>query len=117
MTDNPDDTSGGTWNGTRAPDFAGAWQGKLGDGGFELVLQQAGVRVTGQVNLNSARFDLKEGIVYGNTLRFKIVRAGRTFGVVTEEVVGTGELVMDADGKSFTGTVLGAATSGTLVGR
>jgi len=34
------------------------------------------------------------------------------------EYVGTGELVMDTGGNSFTGNVLGAATSGgTFIGR
>lgn len=86
---------------------------------MELILQQASNQVTGRVKINSADAGIiREGTVVGNTLRFKIVRVGGTFGVLAEEFVGTGELVMDAGGTSFTGNVLGTATSGgTLVGR
>ena len=102
----------------RPLNFAGAWQGKLGDGALELILQQAGNQVTGQVKVNSAVIGvIREGTVVANTLRFKIVRGGRTFGVRTDEFVGTGELVLDEGGQSFTGTVLGAVTSGTLLSR
>jgi hypothetical protein len=118
---NPDDTSGGTLKGTRAPNFAGAWQGKFGDGALQLILQQIGDQVTGQVKVNSADLGvLRESTLAGNTLRFKIVRAGRPLGNganLPDEYVGTGELVMDRGGKSFKGTVLGAATSANLVGR
>jgi len=120
MTDNPDDTSGGTWNGTRQHSFAGAWQGKFGDGALQLILQQAGSEVTGQLNVNSAQFGIKGGKVVGNTLRFNVVRPGRPLGNganLPDEYVGTGELVMDRGGKSFKGKVLGAATSANLVGR
>ena len=119
-TRNPDDTSGGTLKGTRAPNFAGAWQGKFGDGGLQIILQQAGSEVTGQLNINSALFAIKGGKVVGNTLRFNVVRAGRPLGNGAnspDEYVGTGELVMQAGGKSFKGTVLGAAASANLVGR
>lgn len=120
-TDNPDDTSGGTWNGTRVYSFAGAWRGKLGEGGFELILQQAGSQVTGQFNLNSVIFDIKGGIAdINNTLRFTIVRPGKVLPNGTklpDEVLGTGELVMDTGGKSFKGKILNADSSGTRVGR
>ena len=113
-TNNPDDTSGGTLNGTRVYSFAGAWQGKLGESFVELILQQSGDQVTGEINLNSVHFLIVDGIVQRNSLRFTVMRT-KTMG--KPEQVGTGELVMERRGKSFTGTVLGAATSGTLVGR
>ena len=102
--------------------FAGAWRAKLGEGALELIFQQIGDEVTGQVKINSADVGvIKEGIVFANTLRFKIVRAGRALGNganLPDAFVGTGELVMDAGGKSFTGNVLGTATSGgTFIGR
>ena len=101
--------------------FAGAWQGKLGESFLELILQQSGDRVTGQFNVNSNHdWFFKDGIVVGNTLRFTIERRNRMAlpnRYLPDEYVGTGELVIDRGGKSFTGIVLGAATSGTLVGR
>jgi hypothetical protein len=117
-TRNPDDTSGGTWKGTRAPSFAGAWHGKLGESFLELIFQQAGNQVTGQVRMNSADIGIiRDGRVVDNTLRFTIVRLPRP-GFNSEFVyVGNGELVMDEGGKSFTGKILNAATSGTLVAR
>jgi hypothetical protein len=120
-TKNPDDTSGGTWNGTRVYSFAGAWRGKLGEAALELILQQAGSQVTGQINLNSVIFDIKGGIAdANNTLRFTIVRPGKVLpngARSPDEVLGTGELVMDRGGKSFTGKILNADSSGTRVGR
>jgi hypothetical protein len=119
-TRNPDDTSGGTWTGTRAPNFAGAWQAKWGESFLMLLLQQTGDQVAGQLKVNSADFGvITEGIVDGNTLSFKIMRPGKKVNALNRpyEYVGTGELVMDAAGKSFKGTVLGTATSGTLLGR
>ena len=102
--------------------FAGAWQAKVGESTFLLVLQQSGTQVTGQVKANSGDVGvIREGIVVGNTLRFKIVRPSRTVGngaILPEEYVGLGELVLDESGKLFTGHVLGMATSGgTLIGR
>jgi hypothetical protein len=102
--------------------FAGVWHAKLGESVMELILQQAGDQVTGQVKMNSADVGvIREGILVGNTLRFKIVRAGRAQpnGLTSpDEYVGIGELVLDASGKSFTGHVLGTVTSGgTLIGR
>ena len=120
-TNNPDDTSGGTWNGTRQHSFAGAWQGKLGESFLELILQQSGDRVTGQFNVNSNHdWFFKDGIVVGNTLRFTIVRRNRMAlpnQYLPDEYVGTGELVMNIGGKSFKGTILGTAASGTHIGR
>jgi len=124
-TTNPDDTSGGTWNGTRAPNFAGAWQGKLGESGLELILQQSGNRVTGQFNVNSNHdWIFKDGIVDdNNTLRFTVVRSPLALAQMgkrpdsPDEYVGSGELVMDKGGKSFKGTVLNTDTSGTLIRR
>jgi hypothetical protein len=121
MTDNPDNTSGGTWNGTRQHSFAGAWQGKFGDGAVQLILQQSGAQVTGQVKINSAEMgELRGGSVVGKTLRFQLFRPGRPLGngrYLPDEHVGAGELVMDIGGRSFKGTILGAAVSGTLLGR
>jgi hypothetical protein len=119
-TTNPDDTSGGTCKGSRQHSFAGAWQGQWGDGGAsELLLQQAGEQVTGRFRVNSAELGLvKEGIVDGNTLRFKLFRPNQNpIAGKPDEYLGVGELVMNAGGKSFKGTILGAAASGTHVGR
>lgn len=121
MTNNPDDTSGGTWNGTRVHSFAGAWQATFGESTMMLILQQDGSQVVGRLNVNSAELGIiRASTVDGNTLRFKVVRAGKTLpnGLnLPDEYVGTGELVMDKGGKSFKGNVLGVATSGTHVGR
>jgi hypothetical protein len=116
-SNNPDDTSGGTWNGTRAPNFAGAWQTNFGGSFLTMIFQQTGVRVTGQLNANSADFGVVTGgTLVDNTLRFTVVRA-MPLPNGQPQYVGTGELVMDAGGKSFKGTVLGVAVSGTLLGR
>jgi hypothetical protein len=121
MTENPDDTSGGTWKGTRQHSFAGAWQGKFGDGALQLILQQSGQAVTGQVKVNSAEFgEIRGGSVVGNTLRFTLVRPGRPLtngAYFPDQVLGNGELVMNIGERSFKGTILGAAASGTLLGR
>jgi hypothetical protein len=104
---------------SRASSFAGAWRGKFGDGGFELVLHQSGAQVTGQVNINSVIYVVREGRADGNTLRFKIVRPGRALpnAYLPDEVLGTGELAMDRGGKSFTGKILNADVTGTLIAR
>lgn len=119
-TTNPDDTSGGTWNGTRKHSFAGAWRGKMGEGALESILQQSGYRVTGQLRVNSADLGMiKDGVVTGNTLRFTLVRAGRILpngARSPDEYVGTGEFVMEVGERSFNGTLLGAAASGTFLG-
>jgi hypothetical protein len=102
--------------------FAGVWRAKLGEQFFELILQQSGDRVTGQVRFNSADVGvIRESTLAGNTLRFQLFRPGRQVGNganLPDEYMGIGELVLDADGKSFTGHVLGTITSGgTLIGR
>jgi hypothetical protein len=122
-TDNPDDTSGGTWNGTRRPSFGGAWQATFGGSTMILILQQGGDKVSGQLKVNSADFGFireGEGIIDDRRLRFTIWRPGLFFtngGHLPDQYVGIGELVMDAGGKSFKGTILGTATSGTRLGR
>ncbi len=120
-TGNPDDTSGGTWNGMRAPNFAGVWQTKLGEQlQFpQLLLQQTGSQVSGQLFAGRPEMGfIKEGIIDGNTLRFQVWRPrpfnGRN---QPDDYVGTGELVMDKGSKSFKGTILGAPASGTRLGR
>jgi hypothetical protein len=99
--------------------FAGAWRGKWGETFMELVLQQTGNQVTGQLRTNFLGV-IREGAVVGNTLRFTLMRPGKTLfngRLAPDEYLGTGELVMDEGGKSFTGHILGAGTSGTLIGR
>jgi len=86
---------------------------------LELILQQSGPQVTGQLRVNSANVGvIMDGIVDGNTLRFKVARVRTLPNELTKpnEYMGTGELVMDEGGKSFTGKVLGTATSGTFLG-
>ena len=109
----------GSAQGQPAHSFAGAWRGKFGDGGFELVLQQSGSDVAGQLNINSVIYVIREGRVdANNTLRFLVVRPRTVSGVIVfDNVLGTGELVMDAGGKSFKGKILNVDASGTLVGR
>ena len=84
-----------------------------------MIFQQTGDRVTGQLNANSADFGvIRESIVDGNSLRFKIVRAMPSpNGQPRDQYLGTGELVMDQGGKSFKGTVLGVPVNGTFIGR
>ena len=88
---------------------------------MELILQQSDDRVAGQVRANSADVGvIMDGSVVGNTLRFKVMRARTPRDSQNSPYVymGTGELVMDKGGKSFTGNVLGTATSGgTFIGR
>ncbi len=121
LTDNPDDTSGGTWNGTRAPVFHGVWQttaaGKIQFP--ELLFQQSGNQVVGSLFGNRPDLGvIREGAIDGNTLRFKVMRVQPALGrrYVPDILMGFGELVMNPDGKSFKGTILGAATSGTRLG-
>jgi hypothetical protein len=100
----------------RATQFAGAWQAKFGGGLLTMIFQQTSDRVTGQLNANSADFGvIWDGKVVDNTLRFTVVRNVPTSAAFI--TVGTGELVMDADGKSFKGAVLGVPISGTFLGR
>lgn len=121
LTDDPDDTSGGTWNGTRAPVFHGVWQ-TTADGKIqfpELLLQQSGSQVVGALYGNRPDLGvIREGVIDGNTLRFKIMRPQRALAgrYLPDLFIGVGELVMNPDGKSFKGTILGTATSGTRLG-
>jgi hypothetical protein len=73
------------------------------------------------VRANSADVGvIMDGSIVGNTLRFTVMRAHHPGDAQNSPYVymGTGELVMGEDGKSFTGNVLGTATSGgTLVAR
>lgn len=120
-TDDPDDTTGGTWNGTRAPVFNGVWQVKSGEQFLypQLLLQQSGNDVSG--HLVAGRPDLgliKQGVIDGNTLRFTIWRPAPPFPRgLPDQYMGKGELVMEADGKSLKGNILGAVASGTRIGR
>lgn len=83
-----------------------------------MFFQQTGDRVTGELKVNSADFGvILDGKVVDNTLRFTVLRRPPNGANVPFVSVGTGELVMDADGKSLKGTVLGVATSGTFLGR
>lgn len=119
MTDNPDDTSGGTWNGTRAPIFAGVWQTKVGEQLLypALLFQQTGRQVVGSLFGNRPDLGvIREGIIDGNTLRFTVMRAPNPIRPDLLIPMGTGELVMNPDGKSFKGTILGASVSGTRLG-
>lgn len=106
---------------TVLPNFAGVWRAKWGDAAFlELILQQTGPQVTGQLRANSGDVGvITDGIVVGNTLRFKVMRALPGVSLRSSLVYrGTGELVMDEGGKLFTGQVLGSATSDvTLIAR
>jgi hypothetical protein len=102
--------------------FAGAWRAKLGEQFFELIFQQDGNWVTGEWRVNSGPpFRVfREGIVDGNTVRFKVMGSSKdslSRGLyLFDQYEGLGELVMDREGKSFKGTILGAATSGTFLG-
>ena len=98
--------------------FAGVWQTIQFP---QLLLQQAGNQIVGQLTPNNPQMGvIKGGIVDGNTLRFTIWRppifftSGR---YQPEEYVGMGELVMDRGSKSFKGTILGFSVSGTLIAR
>ena len=117
LTDNPDDTSGGTWNGTRAPNFQGAWQTTAGGKVQfpDLLLQQGGNQVSGLLSVNRPDLGMiRDGIIDGNTLRFTIWRSRSNIpNAYPDQYVGSGELVMDKGSKSFKGTILGTSTSGT----
>lgn len=103
--------------------FAGVWQTKAGEKVQfpELLLQQAGDKVVGRLFASRPEMGvIKEGIVDRKTLRFTVWRPrpisfnGR---YQPDEYLGAGELVMSEDGESFSGTILGGSTSGTLVAR
>ncbi|MFT3744328.1 MAG: hypothetical protein QM785_08530 [Pyrinomonadaceae bacterium] len=114
-TNNPDDTSGGTWNGIRVPRFDGVWQA----GQYPtLLLQQNVTQVAGQ--LYGGRPDMGEiraGSINGNTLRFTVWRPAPPGLRMPDQYMGTGELVIATDGKSFKGTILGVTVSGSRVTR
>lgn len=119
-TDNPDDGSGGTWNGTRAPVFAGVWQMSGGPyPGTQMLFQDSGSQITGQMIAgNPFQGMIKDGAVDGNTLRFTVYRPVPVLpGRSAEQYMGFAELVMAPDGKSFKGTILGVAATGTRLGR
>lgn len=120
-TDNPDDGSGGTWNGTRVPNFAGVWQ--MSGGPFpstQMFIHESGGQITGHLFAgNPGQGIIKDASVDGNTLRFAVYRPmvavpGR---FEQEQLIGVAEFVMAADGKSFKGTMSGVAATGTRVGR
>lgn len=121
LTDNPDDASGDTWNGTRAPSFHGVWQTTVGGKVQfpQLMLQQSNDRVTGHLFGGRPEMGvIEEGIIDGNTLRFQVWRATNPLRPdLYDQLIGLGELVMDKGGsRSFTGTIFGAAISGTRLG-
>lgn len=120
-TDNPDDGSGGTWNGTRAPVFAGVWQISGGPyPGTQMLFQESGSQITGHLFAgNPAQGVINQGTVEGTTLRFTVLRPMPTIPGRPEQfhAMGNGEFVMAADGKSFKGTIFGVAATGTRIGR
>jgi hypothetical protein len=101
--------------------FGGTWQGKWGKADVILILQQDGNRVTGQLRLTGGDLGfIRDGDIVGNTLRFHVWRVVSPHALMPwerDDVKGSGELVMERGGKSFTGTVLGADTSGNLISR
>jgi hypothetical protein len=114
--DNPDEVEA-TWNGNRPAgkggkgspvSFAGDWKiQSTFTWTFSLV--QTGAKVTGEgraANLADPVY-LREGIVVGNKLTFKIT--------TSISPVSSGELVMDEGGKSFKGQLLGRRVTGTLI--
>jgi hypothetical protein len=125
--DNPDDVDA-TWNGLRAavlPDkapenvtpppisFTGVWNALRGTTSMTMKLVQSGDQVTGQFESDvagSTITTLTEGIVVGNTLRFKFKLAA-----TDRSARGSGELVLAEDGKSFKGHIAGIATTGTFL--
>lgn len=114
LTDNPDDTSGGTWNGTRTPVFNGVWQTPAFP---DLLLQQTGNGVVGQLSVSRPDLGIiKNGVIEGDTLRFQIWRARTTMPNAFPDLhIGNGELVMEKGSKSFKGTILNTAMSGTRI--
>lgn len=115
-TSDPNDTSGGTWNGIRVPRFDGVWQTAQFP---QLLLQQNVTQVAG--HLYGGRPDMgviRNGVIDGNTLRFTVWREAPPGPIrMPDQYMGTGELVIAADGRSFKGTLLGVAVSGTRVTR
>lgn len=125
--ENPDDVDA-TWNGKRpavadakAPEkatppaisFTGVWKALRGTTSITLKLLQTGDQVIGQFEgdvAGSQATSISEGIVVGNTLRFRFKLAPSD-----RSARGGGELVLAEDGKSFKGYMAGAATTGTFL--
>ncbi len=102
----------------RAIQFAGAWKADFGGSFLTMLFQQTGDRVTGRLNANSADLGvIRDGKVVDNTLLFTVMRRAPNAPNLPDVIAGYGELVMDEAGKSFKGTVLGVAVSGTLITR
>lgn len=104
--------------------FDGIWQAKSGETFVypQLHLQQpTSDKVVGHLWAGRPEMGIiKDGIVVRNTLRFTVWRpnpAAIFRGYHPDIQIGVGELVMDADGKSFKGTVMGAAVTGTRIAR
>jgi len=101
--------------------FAGVWSAKSGEKlQFpELLLQQTDKQVVGRLYASNPDLGvIKDGIIDRNTLHFTVWRPQPFTGRYMPDIyMGTGEFVMDADGKSFRGTILSAAASGTLIAR
>ena len=104
--------------------FDGVWQIKAGEQFVypQLLLQQpTSDKVLG--HLFAGRPDMgviKDGIVERATLRFTVWRPNPAaiLGRYEPDLpMGTGEFVMNADGKSFKGTILGATITGTRIAR
>lgn len=103
--------------------FQGVWRTTAG-GQLqfpELLLQQSFDKVTGRLYGNRPDLGIiKEGVVDRKILRFTVWRPGRVLPTgqsLPDEYLGTGEFVMEADGKSFKGILLGGPASGSLVAR
>lgn len=85
----------------------------------QVLFQQSGNQVVGQLFAGSdLQGVIREGVIDGNTLRFRVLRPqpvipGR---YLPDIPMGVGELVMNPDGKSFKGTVLGVAVDGVRLG-
>lgn len=117
--DDPDEVEA-TWNGKhqaytggKGPpvSFAGEWAGAVGKDTLTWKLKQTGNQVTGQVQSSYKGFGIvliRDGIVSGNTLRFKLDYSNGS-GVSVE-------FVMDKGGKSFKGKIGVATTTATFVG-
>ncbi|MFT3744329.1 MAG: hypothetical protein QM785_08535 [Pyrinomonadaceae bacterium] len=87
----------------------------------QLLLQQSGNRVVGElVAGNPSLGVIKAGVIDGSRLSFEIWRPVpqiNTGPPLADLFVGKAELVIDQDGKSFSGSILGSRTIGTLVAR
>jgi hypothetical protein len=109
---NDPDKAEGFWYGKRTPtSFAGTWKvsGTLAPLIFKI--KQDGERATGEFSgeniANTPTSLVRAGVATRNTLRFVATDANG-------KILGDGEFVMDEGGKSFKGTFLGTAVTGTL---